>query len=483
MIINMSEKDYIEKNYPKDERYDIDYQNAKKILKFDPHFDSKITLNLNVYFSSSDIIFNIIDYVRPDYNNFALRAINYNNKNYDYPEIKCISCLDSIDGKYVCVECGNYFCDKCIIKIEDDKFFNDKLKKIHKKNCLCHSCDENELQKFILYFPKKEWSWFYISMHPDITIDFIIENIHLPWEWTNVSCNFNITWEDIFSHPDLPWKYEFVVSNSNITLEIILENRQIFEDVFKNPEKYDQDFPASVMIFGNPNIGLEETYKLIEEKLIKKEDICWISLSTRVPLNIIEKYPDKPWNHRWMSHNPTLYKDYVINNLNKDWDWFEIGKRLKIYPSEIPETLKTNLSFLAGYQGNNYISWHNCCEYDEIYRKEKEKLNLKKSFYPNLWDISSKRDDITIGIIRANMSKGRTWNWDTISQKTFVTLKLLEAFPEYPWCDSGLSRNPNITLKYVIEHPEIEWDFDCMSNNRFRHWRSESKWDEHSDYS
>ena len=37
--------------------------------------------------------------------------------------------------------------------------------------------------------------------------------------------------------------------------------------------------------------------------------------------NLIEKYPDKPWEWIYISKNPNITWDVIENNPDKPWDW------------------------------------------------------------------------------------------------------------------------------------------------------------------
>lgn len=46
-----------------------------------------------------------------------------------------------------------------------------------------------------------------------------------------------------------------------------------------------------------------------------------LSSSPLISLNIIKKYPDKPWDYANIGKRPDLTLDFIENNIDKKWDW------------------------------------------------------------------------------------------------------------------------------------------------------------------
>ena len=47
-------------------------------------------------------------------------------------------------------------------------------------------------------------------------------------------------------------------------------------------------------------------------------------------MDIINKYPDKPWNWGYISGNPNITMEYIENYPNKPWDWYCISQNPNI---------------------------------------------------------------------------------------------------------------------------------------------------------
>ena len=117
----------------------------------------------------------------------------------------------------------------------------------------------NTFTYLIQTYPKKPWSWYWISRNPNLMLEIIEkhpENFRgRDWEW--ISCNPNITMEMIEKHPEKPWNWEWISMNPNLTMEIIENNiDQInFDRLSRN------DFT-----FQNNQINKQEAYILLEQE-------------------------------------------------------------------------------------------------------------------------------------------------------------------------------------------------------------------------
>jgi len=55
--------------------------------------------------------------------------------------------------------------------------------------------------------------WYGISSNPNLTIEFINENLDKPWDWFYISANPNITMKYIKENPDKPWDWDGISRN------------------------------------------------------------------------------------------------------------------------------------------------------------------------------------------------------------------------------------------------------------------------------
>jgi len=60
-----------------------------------------------------------------------------------------------------------------------------------------------------------------LSLNPNATWDFILENLDKPWDWDVLSSRSDTTEEFILSHPEVEWKIIHFLRNPNISDEFI----------------------------------------------------------------------------------------------------------------------------------------------------------------------------------------------------------------------------------------------------------------------
>ena len=65
------------------------------------------------------------------------------------------------------------------------------------------------------------WEFVFVSLNPNVTIEFVLDNLNEDWDWNELSRNEGINMDNINSHPKLPWNYEFIWANPNITMGFI----------------------------------------------------------------------------------------------------------------------------------------------------------------------------------------------------------------------------------------------------------------------
>ncbi len=89
------------------------------------------------------------------------------------------------------------------------------------------------------------------------------------------------------------------------------------EDIKTNPDK-----PWNWRYLShNPNITIED--------IISNPDKPWdweyISSNPNITMEDIKTNPDKPWNWRYLSHNPNITIEDIISNSDMPWNWSNIS--------------------------------------------------------------------------------------------------------------------------------------------------------------
>ena len=116
----------------------------------------------------------------------------------------------------------------------------------------------NILTYLLEKYPEKPWDhWFYISMNPNLTMEFIEKHPEKPWSWHWISQNPNITMEMIEKHPEKSWDWEDISRNPNITMEMI--------EKYKDKINF-QKLSRNKFTFENTRMNKKEGYMLLEKE-------------------------------------------------------------------------------------------------------------------------------------------------------------------------------------------------------------------------
>jgi len=59
----------------------------------------------------------------------------------------------------------------------------------------------------------KNWSWYGLSMNPNITWQDVQNNPELPWSWEQLSLHPELKWDFVKKHPVKPWDWNIYLSN------------------------------------------------------------------------------------------------------------------------------------------------------------------------------------------------------------------------------------------------------------------------------
>jgi hypothetical protein len=101
-------------------------------------------------------------------------------------------------------------------------------------------------------------------------------------------------------------------------------------------------------------------------------------------MEMVERYPDKPWYWHEISKNPNLTFDFIEKYPDKDWDWTRISRHHNL-----------NMEFVKSHPDK---SWN--------------------------WDYISYNQNLTMEIIQAHPDK--PWNWDRISLNPNISMEIIE---------------------------------------------------------
>lgn len=166
-------------------------------------------------------------------------------------------------------------------------------------------------------------SWDYSNLSSNIDINFVYANPDLPWDYEVLSDRINL--EFIRQNPDKSWNYDILSRNPNLTIDFILENRSKlwgWLSLYQNTT-IDLNDLITHKLYTHNTFAFQYTYLeyCIENNLMYD----WIEASQNVSLDIINKYPDKPWNKSYLSKNNNMTIDYVLEHPEIDWSFRDLS--------------------------------------------------------------------------------------------------------------------------------------------------------------
>lgn len=229
-------------------------------------------------------------------------------------------------------------------------------------------------------------------------------------------------------------------------------------------------------VSGNPNLPFE----FVLANLDKDWNWFWISRNRGVTPNIVRRYPHLPWDWGGLSYNPNLTLEMILGNLDKNLDWSGISahkivtwKFIRAHP-ELPWDW-------SGISGNPNITWNIIkANPDEDWDWEAISEN------PNItWDIVRKNPDeewdydalsgnenINWDIVNENLrsSDPKPWNLVTVAGKNKTSLEVLRELAKKPMASWVISYNQNVTWEIIMANPDINWIWQGISMNVNMTW-------------
>jgi hypothetical protein len=358
----------------------------------------------------------------------------------------------------------------------------------------------NQFLELIRCNPDKPWNWYYVSLCPRLTVEFVSTHMHLPWDWegllfNDVICrssfsywgiinqlcdilqthrakpgsplvyddkwtsrdgvlyNITVSLDHIAAHPDFPWNWDYISRHPNINLQTILDHRELpWNWRAVSLKVYDISIVTS-----NPDINFD-----------------WEILAgvVKVTPAIVNQHYHR-WNWSRLSKNPDITIDIVLEHLTERWEWRYLSK----HPNMTFDIIQANpgLRWIM-----SIVSSRSFVTIDLINANPAFPWNIYAiSEHPNItfdiiianprleWRIQSvsRNPNITIDVIKANPTIN--WDWDHISSHQNITMDMVRDNPNMPWETYGLSINPNLTAAYVKSRPDLKWRWDIITENTF----------------
>jgi len=287
---------------------------------------------------------------------------------------------------------------------------------------------------------RKAWhntfTWEYLSEHPCLTMEAVLEYRDKPWHYPNILSNNNIHWEDILRNcieGDLfrdafqqsiadDWPVEMdILCSENTTLSI----RYIMANLWKN-WNWEEIIHRSDITF--------DVFDEIIRKEYYKKYMCPVKSEHQIGMSDREVYDegiDKFWNGA--SQSPALTWKFINEHLDYPWRWDEVSRHKCITPY--------------------IIDWHPQHEWD--------------------WKRVSENPNITLEWVIQHIE--HDWSWVSLSFHRNITWRNIQEHPNRPWEWRWVSLNPDVGWDTVREHPDKPWDYEYLVRNDMKRYAEQWK--------
>lgn len=298
-----------------------------------------------------------------------------------------------------------------------------------------------------------------ISEREDLTWQHIQDYSSLPWPADAISRLAPLTY--ITQHPDKSWDYLEISKRKDLTIDFIQHFQDLldwesivrnidFQTAFKNPQ-----LPFDLMLTQNitPDDILEHSalpwnyYRLSDYIDINFVYVnpelpwSWNKLSRRINLSFIQQNPQFKWNYNNLGVNPNLTAEYVVKYIDQKWKWLDVYKNIPLV-----DIIKYNLH-ARSFKDFQIVYSDYCIEYQEL-------------LPPLDWLILSYNASLD------SIDKYTNKPWQ-ISINKNITIEYVLAHPDKPWSFRELSGNNQITLQDVLDHWDKPWSIDQVLKYKY----------------
>jgi len=194
--------------------------------------------------------------------------------------------------------------------------------------------------------------------------------------------------------------------------------------------------------------------------LHQHDSIDWTTSSAKISINAIRDHPNLPWSMIGLCLNPNIDITFVESTpfLNWDIERFISYRCFKRIPQKTLERLwrphfsPMTLAYAHDYKVNDSgLPWRGMSRSINI-------SEIIKNTHINWnWSVVSQRKDlpITFVIEHPDIFESR---WQFLSAAQHIDV--ISAHPDLPWDhETGTIKNPTLTLDFILDHPNVNWDF------------------------
>lgn len=310
--------------------------------------------------------------------------------------------------------------------------------------------ENNPLWKLIELFPNRPWNWYAVCRNPLTSLD---------------------TLERFAESGDPRLDWEGAIRNPNVTEEFC----EKYADRYPSKETYYRHAVISIdaLIAGNPND--EEFITLSRNKNIRWRHVeafpskPWsyrlLSENHSIPLEVIERDPSR-WDFVPISKRPDITIDFVKRHLDRFWDWAALSAHRNITYEDVVSNKELGWQYKHLSRNPNLTADHLCrlrfilglrldvmCPYP-YYFSLNETLTIK--------EVREINEDAAID------EEEYAWDMEYLSSNPSISVKDILECPEMKWSWRWVSKKESLKWTDVAENPDQKWDwFGGLSNNTF----------------
>jgi hypothetical protein len=270
---------------------------------------------------------------------------------------------------------------------------------------------------------------------------YFLKKINTYLDHEKISWNPNLTWDIVFENKDIRWDECYLSFNPGTNTRDFFEN----EKDYKNKKNH-RNRKYFVKIDLVEQIDYLEYCEKTYDFKINYESL---SKNPNITMKYVLDHIDKPWDFIQLSLNKSITIEDVLENLDKPWDFYHISSTKKITIDIIKKYSQLKWHF-PKLSSNPNITWKDIINNFNI-----------DWYYPGL----SINQNITIDIVLDNIEN--PWCYYNLSKNPNITYDIIQKYPELPWDWLGYSQNPNLKLSDLdyldYEKNKKDWDDICQN--------------------
>ena len=186
------------------------------------------------------------------------------------------------------------------------------------------------------------------------------------------------------------------------------------------------------MIPDAPKISLLDVIYALKHKSDNLLIILWQEKKSSVSWEYIYDNLDLQWNWKELSRAPFIKWDTIVNNLWAPW---------------IPEMVSWNINITISIIREHPFG-------PDIELVPEWKWNMEAISSKVDWDTVVRSPD---GLYSQDNIFIGAWDWRGLSRNINVTMRIIEDHPLCPWDWDAISINPNLTFEDLINHQKKDW--------------------------